>query len=158
MTELKSFCRLPLLVVLMPVMFGCDFSDEIVDLRQFQRSSAPNDALACPAGVCRATPDLDSPAVGLSVPQLMKRVEDVLSSEPRTELVAEDKDLPQLIFVQRSRVFGFPDTVRVQGVEAGAGAALVIHSQSNYGYWDTGANKRRLRRWLDKLSAGTATK
>ncbi|MGB0630816.1 MAG: DUF1499 domain-containing protein [Alphaproteobacteria bacterium] len=125
-----------------------------MDLRKFQRSSTPNDAFACPAGVCRAKPDFDSPVFALGVAQLLNRAEAILGAEPRTELVAKDNNLNQLVFVQRSSVLGFPDTVRVQAAKTDRGVVVIMHSQSNYGYWDLGANKKRVRDWLEKLSSG----
>ena len=123
-----------------------------VDLRTVERPGKWNDALACPAGACRARADLESPMLGLSPDALLERARDRLSREPRTELVAEDPALRQLVFVQRSAVFGFPDTVWVQAAETAAGPSVIVYSRSTYGTWDLGVNRARVARWLILLT------
>ena len=59
--------------------------------------------------------------------------------------------MDQLVFVQRSQFLGFPDTIWIQGVSVDFGASLIIYSRSNYGYWDLGVNRERIRTWLEKL-------
>lgn len=83
---------------------------------------------------------------------LLTAVQAIISAEPRTRYVANDDALRQLVFVQRSRVFRFPDTIWIQGVDRGSDMSLIIYSRSNYGYWDFGVNRRRVRRWLTKLT------
>lgn len=133
---------------------ACSAISEPMDLRDIERSSAPRDALACPTGLCAAVVDVESPVVAAAPADLVERARDVLSREPRTELVSEDRSLMQLVFVQRSALLRFPDTVRVQAVAIGDGASVLIYSTSNYGYWDMGVNRDRVERWLG-LVTGT---
>jgi uncharacterized protein (DUF1499 family) len=53
---------------------------------------------------------------------------------------------------QRSAVFGFVDRIstRVIALEP-IRSTLVAYSRSQVGYWDLGANRRRLQLWLTKL-------
>lgn len=125
-----------------------------VDLRTVERTGKWNDALACPAGVCRAAADIESPTIDLPAAALLERARQLLAREPRTELVAGDPDLHQLVFVQRSALFGFPDTVWVQAAETAAGPSVIVYSRSTYGYWDLGVNRARVARWLDLLAEG----
>ncbi len=125
-----------------------------VDLRTVERTGKWNDALACPAGVCAAAADIESPAIDRPASALLERARDRLTREPRTELVAEDPDLHQLVFVQRSALWGFPDTVWVQAVETAAGSSVIVYSRSTYGYWDIGVNRARVTRWLGLLAEG----
>lgn len=139
-----------LLVGLLPVQSPVS---EPRDLRTIERSGAPNDALACPAGLCRAEAEVASPVLAVGVDVLLSRVREMLAREPRTELVAEHGGLRQLVYVQRSAVIGFPDTIRVQVVAAGEGSAAILYSRSEYGHWDFGVNEARVRRWLALLGA-----
>ena len=123
-----------------------------VDLRAVERTGKWNDALACPAATCRARADIESPATGLSAEVLLERARGLPDREPRTELVAEDPALRQLVFVQRSAVFGFPDTVWVQAAETAAGPSVIVYSRSTYGSWDIGVNRARVARWLTLLT------
>jgi len=139
------------LAALAPLAAGCAADTRAVDLRTIERSGAPNDALACPAGACRAAADFESPAFALEPGALMAAVRRVVAARPRTELVARDAALDQLVFVERSRLFGFPDTIRVQGARAAGGASVIVYSRSNAGYWDLGVNRARVRALLAAL-------
>jgi uncharacterized protein (DUF1499 family) len=143
--------RLSALTFFAAHMAACSFTAPTMDLREIERTRSPHDALACPAGLCRAQPDFDSPIFSVDKKTLLERAKTVIIDESRTELVGEDAALNQLVFVQRSAVFGFPDTVWVQGVIVGARTSVIVYSRSNYGYWDMGVNRNRVRAWLEKL-------
>ena len=83
--------------------------------------------------------------------ELMAKTEALISAEPRTQFIGKNDSLRQLIFVQRSRIFRFPDTIWIQVVDRGSDTAIIIYSRSSYGYWDLCANRRRVHRWLLKL-------
>ena len=83
--------------------------------------------------------------------ELMARAEAQISAEPRTQFIGKNDRLRQLIFVQRSRIFKFLDTIWIQAVDRGSDTSILIYSRSSYGYWDLGANRRRVHRWLLKL-------
>ena len=77
---------------------------------------------------------------------------ETLANEPRTELVARDAAGLKLVFVQRSRLFRFPDTVNIAITPIGGDAAgLAIYSRSNYGHGDLGVNAARVQDWLAKF-------
>jgi len=128
---------------------------EAIDLRDLRRAALPKDALAAPPGLCVARADLTVPAFTLSKDALAERLRAVALAEPRTQLIGELSELDQLAFEQRSRVFGFPDTIRVQIVPMSDGVSAILCSRSRYGGWDIGANRKRLRRWLARLEAAT---
>jgi uncharacterized protein (DUF1499 family) len=152
-----SLARTALIPFLLLIMSGCSFSAEPIDLRTVERTAAPHDALACPPGVCTGRADFESPVFEVDATHLLARAADVILKEPRTERVASDDALGQLVFVQRSRVFRFPDTVRVQAVAVDGGTSVILYSRSNVGYWDMGVNRARLRDWLAKLSRAMPT-
>jgi len=137
-----------LLVGLLPLLSPVS---EPRDLRTIERSDAPNDSLACPPGLCRAVAQVASPVLAVSADVLLARVRETLAREPRTELVAEHGGLRQLVYVQRSAVIGFPDSIRVQVVAVGEGSAAILYSRSEYGHWDFGVNEARVQRWLALL-------
>lgn len=123
-----------------------------VDLRAVERTGASNDALACPADLCRAEADRTSPVFEMTVDALAERMRDRLLRAPRTELVGEFPALHQLVLVQRSAFWGFPDTIRAQAVETAAGTSVILYSRSEYGRWDFGVNRARVDRWLALLA------
>jgi uncharacterized protein (DUF1499 family) len=146
------FASFIVLVLFIPLLSGCEFDVNPMDIRTLAERSSSNDALACPAGICAVPADFDSPAFAVPVEQLLTIAESVIGAEPRTKIVAKDMDMPQIVFVQRSRILQFPDTVWVQGVKSGTGSSVIIFSRSNYGDLDLGVNRRRVRDWLGKLT------
>jgi len=149
---IRSFARIVVLALIVPLLSGCEFDVTPMDIRTLEERTKSNDALACPAGLCRVDADFESPSFAVSVEELLKIAEKVIGDEPRTKLVAQDENLQQLVFVQRSRIFRFPDTFWIQGVRTGTGSAIIIYSRSNYGESDLGVNKKRVRAWLTKLT------
>ena len=101
--------------------------------------------LACPPALCRAGADVVSPLLEVDAGRLRDIVRDVVSARARTELVDEDPAIGQLVFVHRSRIFGFPDTIWIQTVDLQPHASIIMYSRSNVGLWDLGVNRRRVR-------------
>jgi uncharacterized protein (DUF1499 family) len=123
-----------------------------VDFRTFERRTSPNDALACPPGLCQAPADFVTMPVALSVDALGARVLDLPNREPRTAIVGRDDAARHYVLVQRSLVLGFPDTVDIAIAPVDAGHATVaVYSRSRYGRGDFGVNRARLKRWLTAL-------
>ncbi|MDA0369774.1 MAG: DUF1499 domain-containing protein [Proteobacteria bacterium] len=130
---------------------ACSFAARTMDLRSIERARSLNDALACSPGLCRAKPEFESAIFLLGKKDLLDRARAVITAEPRTELIGKDIGLNQLVFVQRSASFGFPDTIWVQSADVDQRTSVIIYSRSNYGYWDLGVNRDRVRDWLKKL-------
>lgn len=149
---IRSFAIIVVLALIVPLLSGCEFDVTPIDIRALQERTKSNDALACTAGLCIVTADFESPPFAVSVDELLRIAETVIGNEPRTTLVAKDKNLRQLVFVQRSRIFRFPDTVWIQGIQIDTGSSVIIYSRSKYGLSDLGVNKKRVRVWLTKLT------
>ncbi len=132
---------------------GCSAGTNPVDLRIVERSAEPNDALACPPNYCRAEADLTSPRYLVPADELTAAARRAIEAQSRTERVAEDAGLGQTVYVQRSALFRFPDTVRLQVVALDASSSsLALYSRSNYGYSDLGVNGRRITDWLAAIA------
>ncbi|WP_374650957.1 DUF1499 domain-containing protein [Dongia sp.] len=144
------FCCLCLLAA------GCSADTAFIQFAALVRADSPNDALACPAGTCTAKVDLVTELVALTPRDLAERVVGVLRAEPRTELVARSDDGLRFVFVQRSLLFRFPDTVNIAVLPIdGDKAGIAIYSRSNYGYGDFGVNRARVEGWLAILGIPT---
>jgi len=139
------------------LMAGCSADTGFIDFATLVRATSPNTALACPAELCQAPADLITETIALPADQLAAQVVETLAKEPRTELVARDATGLKFVFVQRSRLFRFPDTVNIAVMPLDAThAGLAIYSRSNYGHGDFGVNIARVTDWLAKL--GVAVK
>lgn len=130
---------------------------EPVDFAGLVPADRPNWALACSPGRCPGAPvDQVIVAGPFAVPpaEVAAALVEVMAAEPRTEALAA-QDLAggerQRHFVQRSRVFGFPDLVTVSFWAGPDGTAIAVYSRAVYGYGDFGVNRRRVERVLAAL-------
>ena len=80
----------------------------------------------------------------------------ILLEETDGKVAAAVQEPKQDIYVQRSAVFRFPDTIWVQPVALPQGSSVIIYSRSNYGYGDFGVNRERVGLWLDLLREALA--
>lgn len=123
-----------------------------VAFETLERRTTPNDALACPPQLCKARSDLEPPLFAVDANELRAAMVKVILSEPRIALVHRNDTALIERYVQRSALFGFPDTVVVRYVEKpGDRSTLAMYSRSQFGHSDLGVNKGRLERWLAKL-------
>ena len=124
-----------------------------VSFETLQRRMTPNDALACPKGLCRGLSDIESPIYPVSAQDLRPEFARVLQTEPRVTLVSADDATLTSRYIQRSAWFGFPDTIVVRFLDLPDGrSTLAIYSRSRFGESDFGVNRTRLERWLKKLA------
>ena len=130
---------------------GEDMAPIPVNFETLERRSSPNDYLVCPAGYCRrATADRESPSFPVPAQELRRRVTALLSRTPRTAILFADER--RIVSEQRSRLLGFPDRIDVEVIPDGEeSAGLAIYSRSRYGYYDFGANRRRVEEWLREI-------
>lgn len=119
------------------------------------RRTTPNDALACPADLCRAaTPDLEAPTFPVPASELRGRLEALVRDEPRTDYLHEGiDDIGRARLVQRSALLRFPDVIDVEIIAVDSSRSTVaLYSRSVIGISDFGVNRARLARWLDALA------
>jgi len=138
---------------LLALLFG-PVERQAIDFTTLERRATPNDFLACPAEICTAEADVESPVIALSVDHLRLRFLEMVAARPRLTLLASDPVLDQYDVEERSAVFGFPDTMTVRLFARRDGTSTVaIYSRSHYGKDDLGVNQARVRAWLDDLAA-----
>jgi Protein of unknown function (DUF1499) len=122
-----------------------------VDPAAAQRTGAPNDYLVAPEGATDAPPDRIAEPHPLAPRALLQAFDRVATGAPRTERIAGSPEEGWVTYVQRSRVFGFPDYVSVRAVEMPGASALVVWSRSRFGHGDFGVNQARVEDWLARL-------
>lgn len=123
-----------------------------IDFKTLHRKSDKNNYLVCPASYCVSMADERSPIFASDIARLQACLLELVLSQPKTKLLMNDKLNRQLVFEQRTRVFNFPDTINVKLIPISENqSTLALFSQSRYGYYDFGQNKRRIKRWLHGL-------
>ena len=67
------------------------------------------------------------------------------------EVVAEFEHR-RAVYIERSRIFNFPDIVTVEFVALDPErSSVAIYSRSRYGGYDFAQNRKRVERWLSQL-------
>ena len=123
-----------------------------VAIETLARRATPNDALACPPGVCQAQSDATPPEYAVDAAKLRAAFAWVISSEARIARVATDDATMIDRYVQRSALMRYPDTIVVRFFDRPGGrSTLALYSRSQLGSGDMGVNRTRLERWLAKL-------
>jgi len=137
---------------------SCSAVPDVLDLRTFEKPDAANHFLVCDPAFCRAVPDLAAPRFAQSPERLRAALHQALAAEPRLTLVTVEEAAGRWVYVQRSAVFRFPDTVWVAIFPLpDGGSTLALYSRSTYGRYDFGVNEARLRRWLANIEAAATT-
>lgn len=118
-----------------------------------------NEYFAAPHGTTTAPADAETRLYQESPRALLARFDAIARAQPRTQVVAGDPDSLMITYVQRSRVFGFPDyltvkAVAIVGSTGEGGAGLIIWSRARYGRSDFGVNRARVEAWLAALDRG----
>ena len=124
-----------------------------VDFATLKRRTTPNDALICPRDICpQAQPDAEPPVFPVPGAHLRGLVSEAALAEPGTSLL--DQGPQQDRYLVRTRFMRFPDTVVVQVFDRGQDAStLALYSRSQIGRSDFGVNRRRIERWVARISA-----
>lgn len=123
-----------------------------VEFAQLTLKDTPNQYLICPSNLCGTQAHAISPVFDVSVDQLRNAWQDIVSVQPRVELLAEHEGELQLDFVQRSARFRFPDIITVRFIPVSASqSTIAIYSRSIYGRSDLGVNRERIEAWLSLL-------
>ncbi len=134
-----------------------------LDPLTLERTGRPNDFLVCPAGRCAAPADRIAPVVEVAALEQLHLWEEVVTMSDRTRLLGIDEKALTLHAEQRSRIFGFVDTVVVHvlpfddGLPGTESSTFAAYSRSEIGFGDMGVNRARLEAWIDKIEAVAGT-
>lgn len=124
-----------------------------VEFETLARRTTPNDALACPPGICKVASDVTPPEYGVGAAELRLAFGKMIAAEPRIANVATDTAALTDRYIQRSALMRYPDTIVVRFFDRPEGrSTLALYSRSQLGHGDMGVNRARIERWLAKLA------
>lgn len=88
--------------------------------------------------------------------ELAKQIKEIILIQPRTTLIYEDVQQYEFQFKQTTKWLKFPDWIDLKVIEIDPDtSSFIMISRSQYGHYDFGENKRRLKQWVklieDKL-------
>lgn len=119
--------------------------------KSLKRPDSPNHWLVAPADFV-VKPDAAAPVFNVPAAVLRAAFKAVVQQTKGAESVAETADGVHL--VATTAVFGFKDDLRVQFIALSPQqSTLALYSASRVGYWDLGANRRRVEHWISLLQS-----
>lgn len=126
-----------------------------VDFSALELADTSNQFLVCPANFCqRAEPHLVSPIFEASAYDLRLAWDSVVATAPRTRREGVFAKGNQVVDIQRSALFRFPDIITTQFIVLDDNrVTLAIYSRSVYGQVDFDLNEKRINSWIVALTA-----
>ncbi|MBR72279.1 MAG: hypothetical protein CMM30_04985 [Rhodospirillaceae bacterium] len=84
---------------------------------------------------------------------IIETLSKIANDEPRTVTLKNNISEGKLQLCQKSLIFKFPDLIWIQAITIDEySSSVAIFSKAKYGKYDFGVNKKRVLRWIDKLS------
>ena len=122
-----------------------------MDAAVIERTGKPNDYLAAVPGTTSADVDRELSVRDLPAREHLFLFDAIARNAPRVSVKAGSVKEGRIVYVQRSLVFGFPDTILAEAVNLEGGSGLIVYSRSEFGHSDLGENKARIDAWLEAL-------
>lgn len=109
----------------------------------------PNSFRLIPEGMHAEAADGVAPTFSMTAGELALAFDRMALAQPRTRRLAGSPEAGAVTYVQRSRVFGFPDYISVRFFDLpDGGSSLAIWSRARFGHGDMGVNRARVENWL----------
>lgn len=156
-------------LMLMSLLAACGFgaaSDAerlALDPLTIERTGSPNDFLVCPTDRCTAATDRAAPVLDVAPLEQLRLWEEVVAMSERTRILGIDESALTLHVEQKSRIFGFIDTIVVHvlpfddGMPTAERSTFAAYSRSELGFGDMGVNQARLESWIAQVEAVAGT-
>ena len=123
--------------------------------KNLSRPGSPNHWLAAPADYA-VKPDAVAPVFAVPAATLHAALKTLVQQTRGAAITTETADGLHIVF--SSAVFSFKDDVRVHVIPLSPQqSTLALYSASRVGYWDLGANRRRIEDWLARLQNALST-
>jgi uncharacterized protein (DUF1499 family) len=114
----------------------------------------PNAWRVVPEDAEAPSADAVAPIYPVPAALLARAFDAVAMAQPRTVRLAGSPESLHATYVQRSRLWRFPDYVSVRFYDlSDGGSTFAAFSRARYGKGDMGVNRARLERWLAALDA-----
>ena len=101
-------------------------------------------------------PGYKSPEFSTSSKKLYLHTRQILLERHQIKLTEENPNEGTMNFVERTKIFCFPDDIAIKIISLNENSStLMIRSQSRYGKYDFGVNRRRVHNILKELAASS---
>ena len=128
---------------------------DFINFKSLKRPPKPNTCLAAPENHCLAAePDFAAPEFLLTPRGLFSKLSEVVAAERSWSKVESDAEALRLKFVATTGLMRFKDDVDIEIIPLDEGrATFAIYSRSRVGYSDLGANRKRVGKLIERVTA-----
>lgn len=128
---------------------------DFINFKTLKRPPKPNTCLAAPDDHCLAAdPDFAAPEFAMTGPGLFSKLSEIVAAERSFSKVETDADALRLKWVATTGLMRFKDDVDIEVIPLDEGRATVaIYSRSRVGYSDLGANRKRVTKLIERVTA-----
>lgn len=95
--------------------------------------------------------DATAPIFRASPPEVLAAFDRIALSEPRVTRLAGSVAEGQVTYIQRSKLWGFPDYITALAIPADGGSTLAVWSRLRFGRSDMGVNRARVENWVGRM-------
>ena len=127
---------------------------DFISFKSLKRPPKPNTCLAAPENHCLAAePDFAPPVMAMTGRGLYSRLSEIIASEKRWGSIEADPEALRLKFVATTGLMRFKDDVDIEVIPVDEDkATFAIYSRSRVGYSDLGANRKRVRDLIHRVT------
>ena len=127
---------------------------DYINFKTLKRPPKPNTCLAAPDTHCLAAePDFAAPEFAMTDQELFSKLNDIIAAERSFGSLQSDPDARRLKFVATTGLMRFKDAIDIEIIAIDDGrSTLAIYSRSRIGYSDLGANEKRVKKLIGKLT------
>ena len=128
---------------------------DFISFKSLKRPPKPNTCLVAPANHCLAAePDFAPPELQMTGRGLFSKLSEIIASERSFGKIETDADALRIKFVATTGMMRFKDDVDIEIIPLDEGrSSVAIYSRSRVGYSDLGANRKRVTKLIERLTA-----
>ncbi len=127
---------------------------DFITFKSLKRPPKPNPCLAAPENFCLAAePDFAPPTMVMTPRGLFSRMSELIASERGWSKIEADPEALRIKFVATTGLMRFKDDVDIEIIPVDEGkATFAIYSRSRIGYSDLGANRKRVKELIRRVT------
>ena len=128
---------------------------DFINFKSLKRPPKPNTCLVAPENHCLAAePDFAPPELSMTGRGLFSKLSEIIASERSFGKVETDAEALRIKFVATTGLMRFKDDVDIEIIPLDEGrSSVAIYSRSRVGYSDLGANRKRVTKLIERLTA-----
>lgn len=128
---------------------------DFINFKSLKRPPKPNTCLVAPDNYCLAAePDFAPPELMMTGRGLFSKLNEIAASERSFGRIETDAEALRIKLVATTGLMRFKDDVDIEVIPLDEGrATFAIYSRSRVGYSDLGANRKRVTKIIERVTA-----